>query len=330
MPEREALTGKNMLRSRVITACGLALAALAVIYLLPPLAFALAIGLVALLAAWEWARFAGLNAGWRRLLYPAAIAALGVAALAWPGLQAVALWVGAAAWATAIVGILVRGAGSPAEGFFSRGALARTPAEGSLLRGVDPSRTPAEGSLLRGASPSRTPAEGSLTPPMGRSVRRWQWVAALLGVAIIWSAWVGAVVVHTAPNGDHWLVWLFFLVSAVDIGAYFAGTAWGRRKLAPSLSPAKTWEGVAGGAALSILVCGGALAALGRLDAAAGAVIVLLIAVSVFGDLLESLLKRQSGVKDSGTLLPGHGGLLDRVDSELAALPAFALLMPLV
>ncbi len=165
---------------------------------------------------------------------------------------------------------------------------------------------------------------------MGRSVRRWQWVAALLGVAIIWSAWVGAVVVHTAPNGDHWLVWLFFLVSAVDIGAYFAGTAWGRRKLAPSLSPAKTWEGVAGGAALSILVCGGALAALGRLDAAAGAVIVLLIAVSVFGDLLESLLKRQSGVKDSGTLLPGHGGLLDRVDSELAALPAFALLMPLV
>ena len=133
-----------------------------------------------------------------------------------------------------------------------------------------------------------------------------------------------------APNGMHWLVWLFVLVSAVDIGAYFVGTTWGRRKLAPALSPAKTWEGVAGGAVLGILVCGGALAALGLLSVAAGAIIALLIAVSVFGDLLESLLKRQSGVKDSGTLLPGHGGLLDRIDSELAALPVFALLLPFV
>ena len=278
-----------MLKSRVITAVGLALVALAVIYLLPPLAFALAIGLVALLAAWEWARFAGLNAGWQRLLYAAAIAVLGTAALAWPGLQSVALWVGVAAWAAAIAGI-----------------------------------------LLRGAGPSRSPAEGSLSHRAGRTFSGWRWIAALLGVAVLWAAWVAAVAVRAAPNGGHWLVWLFFLVSAVDIGAYFAGTAWGRLKLAPSLSPAKTWEGVAGGAALSVLVCGGALAVLGRLDAASFAIIALLIAVSVFGDLLESLLKRQSGVKDSGTLLPGHGGLLDRFDSDLAALPVFALLLPFV
>ncbi|MCY4212967.1 MAG: phosphatidate cytidylyltransferase [Gammaproteobacteria bacterium] len=263
-----------MLRSRVITALGLALAALALIYLLPPPGFALAIGLVALLAAWEWARFADLESAWQRGLYVTAIAVLGVAAWAWPSLRVVALWLGVAAWAVAIGGIL--------------------------------------------------------SHRQGRQFKRWRWIAALLGFAVIWAAWVAAAVVHSAPNGDHWLVWLFILVSAVDIGAYFAGTAWGRRKLAPSLSPAKTWEGVAGGAACSILICGGALAALGRLDAASGAIIALLIAVSVFGDLLESLLKRQSGVKDSGTLLPGHGGLLDRVDSELAALPVFALLLPFV
>ncbi|MYE52872.1 MAG: phosphatidate cytidylyltransferase, partial [Gammaproteobacteria bacterium] len=163
-----------------------------------------------------------------------------------------------------------------------------------------------------------------------RTFSGWRWVAALLGLAILSAAWNAAMTLRMAPNGAHWLVWLFVLVSAVDIGAYFAGTTWGRRKLAPALSPAKTWEGVAGGAVLGILVCGGALAALGLLSVAAGAIIALLIAVSVFGDLLESLLKRQSGVKDSGTLLPGHGGLLDRIDSELAALPVFALLLPLV
>ncbi len=263
-----------MLRNRVITAVGLALAALAVIYLLPPFGFALAIGVVAVLAAWEWARFAGLHAGWQRGLYAIAIAALGVAALAWPGLQVTVIWIGVTAWAAAIAGILSHRA--------------------------------------------------------GRTFSGWPWIAALLGIAVIWAAWMAAVVVRAAPNGAHWLVWLFFLVSAVDIGAYFAGTTWGRRKLAPALSPAKTWEGVAGGAALSALVCGGALAALGRLDAASCAVIAVLIAVSVFGDLLESLLKRQSGVKDSGTLLPGHGGLLDRFDSELAALPVFAVLLPFV
>ncbi len=293
-----------MLRSRVITAVGLALLALAVIYLLPPPGFAVAVGAVATLAAWEWARFAGLATGWQRVAYAAAVPVIGLVALGRPGLHEATLWVGLAAWAVAIMGILLRGAG--------------------------PSRSPAEGSFLRGAGPSRSPAEGSSSHRTGRTASHWRWIAALLGVAILSAAWGAAMTLRMAPNGVHWLVWLFVLVSAADIGAYFAGTAWGRRKLAPALSPAKTWEGVAGGAVLSFLVCGGALAALGLLSMAAAAVIVLLIAVSVFGDLLESLLKRQSGVKDSGTLLPGHGGLLDRVDSELAALPVFALLLPFI
>ena len=323
-----------MLRSRVITAVGLALLALAVIYLLPPPGFAVAVGAVATLAAWEWARFAGLATGWQRAAYAAAVPVIGLVALGRPGLHEATLWVGLAAWAVAIMGILLRGAGpsrSPAEGSFLRGAgPSRSPAEGSFLRGAGPSRSPAEGSFLRGAGPSRSPAEGSSSHRTGRTASHWRWIAALLGVAILSAAWGAAMTLRMAPNGVHWLVWLFVLVSAADIGAYFAGTAWGRRKLAPALSPAKTWEGVAGGAVLSFLVCGGALAALGLLSMAAAAVIVLLIAVSVFGDLLESLLKRQSGVKDSGTLLPGHGGLLDRVDSELAALPVFALLLPFI
>ncbi len=134
-------------------------------------------------------------------------------------------------------------------------------------------------------------------------------------------------VVRGQAQGAHWLIWLFLLVALADVGAYFSGRAWGRRKLAPALSPGKTWEGVAGGAALSALVGGGALVPWGRLDWFWVGATLLLIAVGVFGDLLESLLKREAGVKDSGALLPGHGGVLDRIDSALAALPVFALLL---
>ena len=113
-----------------------------------------------------------------------------------------------------------------------------------------------------------------------------------------------------------------------DTGAYFAGRRWGRRKLAPAISPGKTWEGVAGGVIaaaayaiiLSILVGGGVKVFLG---AAA-----LLVMVSIVGDLFESAAKRQAGVKDSGAILPGHGGMLDRIDSATAILPLAALVVP--
>ena len=134
-------------------------------------------------------------------------------------------------------------------------------------------------------------------------------------------------VIREQPQGALWLIWLLLLVGVADVGAYFTGRAWGRRKLAPRLSPGKTWEGAAGGALLSALVGGGVLAAWGRLSWFLVGVTLLLIAVGVFGDLLESLLKREAGAKDSGTLLPGHGGVLDRIDSALAALPVFALLL---
>lgn len=167
-----------------------------------------------------------------------------------------------------------------------------------------------------------------LAYPAGRSLWGRHWVWAVLGVALIGCAWVGALVIREQPQGALWLIWLLLLVGVADVGAYFTGRAWGRRKLAPHLSPGKTWEGAVGGALLSALVGGGVLAAWGRLSWFLVAVTLVLIAVGVFGDLLESLLKREAGAKDSGTLLPGHGGVLDRIDSALAALPVFALLLP--
>ena len=116
-------------------------------------------------------------------------------------------------------------------------------------------------------------------------------------------------------------VWLLFAIGATwaaDVGAYAIGSVWGRRKIAPRISPGKTWEGTFGGygaAALAVLGIA-ALFGLGRLEAAVAAVTIAPVAFA--GDLLESWLKRRAGVKDSGTIFPGHGGMLDRIDSLLA------------
>lgn len=142
-----------------------------------------------------------------------------------------------------------------------------------------------------------------------------------------WSAWVGLVVIRDQPGGATWVLWLLLLIWSADIGAYFAGHRFGHRRLAPRVSPGKTWEGAAGGALASLAVAGTMLLPLGAMGPLWVPVILLLVVVSVFGDLFESVLKRQRGVKDSGTLLPGHGGVLDRIDSVLAALPVFALIL---
>jgi phosphatidate cytidylyltransferase len=149
----------------------------------------------------------------------------------------------------------------------------------------------------------------------------------LAGWLVFLAAWSALIVIRERPAGAHWLVWLMVLVWAADIGAYFAGRRFGRRKLAPAVSPGKTWEGALGGVVLAGAVSGGALLATGRWEPAWAGVIALLVVISIFGDLFESVLKRHCGVKDSGTLLPGHGGALDRVDSLLAVLPFFALLV---
>lgn len=152
-------------------------------------------------------------------------------------------------------------------------------------------------------------------------------VAVPAGLVAAWAAWLALVVIRDQPGGATWVLWLLLLVWGADIGAYFAGRRFGRRKLAPQVSPGKTWEGLFGGLAASLLIALVMLLPMGAMTRWWPPVIVLLVAVSVFGDLFESVLKRQSGVKDSGALLPGHGGMLDRIDSVIAVLPPFALVL---
>lgn len=125
------------------------------------------------------------------------------------------------------------------------------------------------------------------------------------------------------------LMYVFFLIFAADTGAYFAGRRFGRHKLAPAVSPGKTIEGAAGGLLLCAVwawVIGTYVFHLQPLQAGKLLALSLVVAVvSIVGDLTESMFKRSAGVKDSGNLLPGHGGILDRVDSLLAAAPAMAL-----
>jgi phosphatidate cytidylyltransferase len=185
--------------------------------------------------------------------------------------------------------------------------------------------------LLAGAAFWLCAIVGVLTYPASAGWLGSGWAGraglACSGWLVLLAAWTALLVVRDRAFGAHWLVWLFVLVWAADIGAYFAGRRFGRRKLAPRVSPGKTWEGVAGGAALALLVTGLLLLAADRWAPVWLAVIVVLVAISVCGDLFESVLKRHRGVKDSGAILPGHGGALDRVDSLLAALPFFALFM---
>src|SRR5271155_1550339 len=130
---------------------------------------------------------------------------------------------------------------------------------------------------------------------------------------------------HANRSGALIVLWLVLMVCAADIGAYFAGRSFGRRKLAPRISPGKTWEGAVGGVSLAALVawCGAEYFDLPQLGAIAFGCAVGIF--SIIGDLTESMFKRAAALKDSGALLPGHGGLLDRLDSVTAAAPLYAL-----
>lgn len=160
------------------------------------------------------------------------------------------------------------------------------------------------------------------------------WIVLLMGYLVLLPAWMALVIMRRSPD----FVWLIFilmmLVALADIGAYFAGRAFGRHKLAARVSPNKTWEGFFGGMLCSLLgmlivllPSGSPLDFTWRQGAVFLLGCVIVIALSVVGDLLESMFKRRAGLKDSGRILPGHGGLLDRLDSFTAAAPAYALLL---
>ena len=153
-------------------------------------------------------------------------------------------------------------------------------------------------------------------------------VGAICGVLVIVPAWVALVTLLTIPeNGPEYVLFVLMIVWAADIGAYFVGRRIGRTKLAPNVSPGKTWEGFGGGliGAICIAFCGSWWFGWSLWFLVPLAVSVTVI--SVLGDLTVSMFKRNAGLKDSGNLFPGHGGVLDRIDSITAAVPLFALEM---
>lgn len=149
---------------------------------------------------------------------------------------------------------------------------------------------------------------------------------AAAGLVVLLPSWLLLVELHgDGPAGPELALTALAIVWAADVGAYGVGRMLGRVKLAPKVSPGKTWEGLCGGVALAALAAWAAAAIIGlpRMEMVGLGVVTAL--VSVVGDLTVSMFKRNVGVKDSGALLPGHGGVMDRIDSLTAAVPVFML-----
>lgn len=163
---------------------------------------------------------------------------------------------------------------------------------------------------------------------LGRGLR-----AAVVGLIVLVPTALS--LVYLRGLNPWWLLAAMALVWIADIAAYFSGRAFGRRKLAPTISPGKSWEGVFG-AIIGVEIYGAILIIGASLDLSLLQMLIVALAlagltgVSVAGDLFESMLKRQAGIKDSSNLLPGHGGILDRIDSLTSTLPLVALLLLVV
>lgn len=155
----------------------------------------------------------------------------------------------------------------------------------------------------------------------------------VIGYLVLLTSWFALVELKQLDQAGVLILLLLLLVWASDVGAYISGKTWGRKKLAPSVSPGKTREGLWGGLFCCVLV--GAVYGLSRELPMLQLVYLVVLSLctglaSVLGDLFESMLKRHQGIKDSGCMLPGHGGVLDRIDSLMAAAPVFVLGMWLI
>ena len=161
------------------------------------------------------------------------------------------------------------------------------------------------------------------------------WARAIAGLLILLPCWIALIsiraidILQSSLAGSWLLLFALLQIWSADTGAYFSGKSFGKHKLAASVSPKKTWEGVLGGAILALIVAIFTATPFG-LELSLTSIIIIsliLILVSIVGDLTESIYKRQQQIKDSSHLLPGHGGILDRIDSITSAIPVFAFIL---
>ena len=275
-----------MLKQRVITAIIIAAAFISALILLSPISFSIMTAVVVTYAAWEWSDLSGISNKLVKLFYALSVALLLV-------LSGYAL------------GLTIP---------ISRPEPLNLDTSKLLMVWLAPWWALAL--LWVQGYPSSAVLWGSC------------WVRGVIGYLVLVPAWLALVILIHTTQGE-WLIFIVVLIVALaDIGAYFSGRKFGKHKLAPYVSPKKTWEGLWGGIATNILLVI-VLGLLLKLNSAQwlmllGMVLITVLA-SVLGDLLESMVKRHRGIKDSGNILPGHGGILDRIDSLTAALPVFTL-----
>ena len=275
-----------MLKQRVITAIVIAAVFISALVFLSPYSFSFVMAVVVIYAAWEWSDLASISNKSIRLVYVLSVAAL----------------------------LMLSGYALGLTMPLSRPSPLNLDTSKSLMAWLAPWWAIAL--LWVQGYPSSAVIWGSC------------WIRAVLGYLVLVPAWLALVILIHAVQGE-WLIFVVVLIVALaDTGAYFFGRKFGKHKLAPNVSPQKTWEGLFGGVATNILLAI-VLGILLNLDSNDWLVLLGVVAItvlaSVLGDLLESMIKRHRGIKDSGNILPGHGGILDRLDSLTAALPVFTL-----
>lgn len=281
-----------MLKERVLSAIVLIAIVCAALFLFSPFYFALAIGAVATLGVWEWTQFARVKPFFWRAVITVVVAAF------------LFLWIFSEA------------------DYLNAGRVFQSHAEPILLGAVV---WWGVAFLLVVSYPTSAKLWGK-SPILQAIFAFHTLIPFVIGVLSLRLDNY----VSDALHGVQLLLYVFILVWAADSGAYFAGRALGKHKLAPKVSPGKTWEGVIGGvltaavlAFLFIHFAGDSLFTRGNIQSLT-ALSAATVAISVLGDLTESMFKREAGIKDSSNLIPGHGGVLDRVDSLTAAVPFFS------
>lgn len=281
-----------MLKYRIITALILIPIVIAALFLLPPVGFAVVTIVVCMLAAWEWGQFAGFKSRTQRV------------------------------WLAIICGFLLTAMMLSLPAYQQSVHLVQISGSlwASLVWWI-------VAFLLVIAYPG--------SAALWRSSRALKLVFGLLTIVPFFWGMLALRLYGYAENhynGAWWLLYVMLLVWGADSGAYLFGKLFGKHKLAPKVSPGKTWEGLIGGLLTSALISWlfGRYAPLNVVPATLLICSIVAALASVLGDLTESMFKREAGIKDSGNLIPGHGGIMDRIDSLTAAVPVFACLMLLV